>query len=183
MKRIITAFVFTGILISCNSSDKTKNAIQESSVTETLTDSTSNDVKIQLNAIDTDEALIATALMAAVVEGHDHIIQELLEPTVYYEAYPRESPFGSFPPPSPQLVRVYLPGANPDIKDAYGYTPLSIALREVEAALNYSGANTVLPKLKYIVRLLIRYGADPYITVPIDSEDPTGEYYVPGCEE
>ena len=125
----------------------------------------------------------ATALMAAVVEGHDHIIQELLEPTVYYEAYPRESPLGSFPPPSPQLVRVYLPGANPDIKNAYGYTPLSIALRADEAALNYSGANTVLPKLKYIVRLLIRYGADPYITVPIDSEDPTGEYYVPGCEE
>ena len=69
MKRIITAFVFTGILISCNSSDKTKNAIQESSVTETLTDSTSNDVKIQLNAIDTDEALIATALMAAPKES------------------------------------------------------------------------------------------------------------------
>ena len=69
MKRIITAFVFTGILISCNSSDKTKNAIQESSVTETLTDSTSNDVKIQLNAIDTDEPLIATALMAAPTES------------------------------------------------------------------------------------------------------------------
>lgn len=69
MKRIITAFVFTGILISCNSSDKTKNAIQESSVTETVTDSTSNDVKIQLNAIDTDEALIATALMAAPKES------------------------------------------------------------------------------------------------------------------
>jgi hypothetical protein len=69
MKRIIIAFVFTGILISCNSSDKTKNAIQESSVSETVTDSTSNDVKIQLNAIDTDEALIATALMAAPKES------------------------------------------------------------------------------------------------------------------
>ncbi|MGB5499252.1 MAG: hypothetical protein WBM77_10020 [Maribacter sp.] len=65
MKRILTAIVFTGILISCNSSDKTKNAKQESSATETVTDSTSNDVKKQLNAIDTDEALIATALMAA----------------------------------------------------------------------------------------------------------------------
>ena len=69
MKRIITAFVFTGILISCNSSDKTKNAIQESSATETATDSTSNDVKKQLNAIDTDKALIATALMAAPKES------------------------------------------------------------------------------------------------------------------
>jgi hypothetical protein len=69
MKRIITAIVFTGILISCNSSDKTKNAIQESSATETVTDSTSNDVKKQLNAIDTDKALIATALMAAPKES------------------------------------------------------------------------------------------------------------------
>ncbi len=69
MKRIITAFVFTGILMSCNSSDKTKTAIQESSVTETVTESTSNDVNKQLNTIDTDEALIATALMAAPEES------------------------------------------------------------------------------------------------------------------
>ena len=69
MKRIITAIVFTGILISCNSSDKTKNEVQESSITETVIDSTSNAVKKQLKAIDTDEALIATALMAAPVES------------------------------------------------------------------------------------------------------------------
>lgn len=69
MKRIITAIVFTGVLISCNSSDKTKNAKQESAATETVTDSTSNDVKKQLIAIDTDEALIATALMAAPKES------------------------------------------------------------------------------------------------------------------
>jgi len=69
MKRIITAIVFTGILISCNSSDKTKNAKQESSATESVTNSTSNDVKKQLNAIDTDKALIATALMAAPKES------------------------------------------------------------------------------------------------------------------
>jgi hypothetical protein len=69
MKRILTAIVFTGILISCNSSDKTKNAIQESSITDTVIDSTSNDVKKQLKAIDSDEALIATALMAAPVES------------------------------------------------------------------------------------------------------------------
>ncbi len=69
MKHIITAFVFTGILISCNSSDKTKDTIQESSATENVIDSTSNDIKKQLNAIDTDEALIATALMAAPKES------------------------------------------------------------------------------------------------------------------
>ena len=69
MKRIITAFVFTGILISCNSSDKTKNSIQESSATETVTESTSNDINKQLKTIDTDEALIATALMSAPEES------------------------------------------------------------------------------------------------------------------
>lgn len=69
MKRIITAFVFTGIMVSCNSSDKTKNAIHESSDTETVTDSTSIDVKKQLNAIETDKALIITALMAAPKES------------------------------------------------------------------------------------------------------------------
>ena len=69
MKSIITAIVFTGILISCNSSDKTKNTIQESSKTKTAIDSVSKDVKKQLKAIDTDEALIATALMAAPAES------------------------------------------------------------------------------------------------------------------
>ncbi|MEH6535319.1 MAG: hypothetical protein V7719_02925 [Psychroserpens sp.] len=69
MKRIISAFVFTGILISCNSSDKTKPTIQESSTTETVTESTSNDINKLLKTIDTDEALIATALMAAPKES------------------------------------------------------------------------------------------------------------------
>ncbi|MDO5978800.1 hypothetical protein [Flavivirga spongiicola] len=69
MKRIITALVFTGILISCNSSDKTKAPIQESSITETATDSKSNDINKQLKTIDTDEDLIATALMAAPEES------------------------------------------------------------------------------------------------------------------
>ena len=69
MKRIITTLVFTGILMSCNSSDKTKNATQESSATEAVIDSTSNDVKMNFIAIDTDEALVATALMAAPEES------------------------------------------------------------------------------------------------------------------
>ena len=65
MKRIITTLVFTGILMSCNSSDKTKNATQESPATETVTETSST----QLKAIDTDEALVATALMAAPEES------------------------------------------------------------------------------------------------------------------
>ncbi len=69
MNRIITAFVFIGILSSCNSSDKTKTAIEESAATETVTESASNAINKQLKAIDTDAALIATALMAAPKES------------------------------------------------------------------------------------------------------------------
>jgi len=69
MKRIITTLVFTGILMSCNSSDKTKNETQESTATETVSETVSVDVNKQLKAIDTDEALVATALMAAPEES------------------------------------------------------------------------------------------------------------------
>ena len=66
MKHILFAFVLTGLLVSCNSSDKTKSTNQESSEIETVTlDSTSKAVTISFKAIDTDEALVATALMAA----------------------------------------------------------------------------------------------------------------------
>jgi hypothetical protein len=65
MKRIITAFVIVGILISCNASDKIKTTIKESSPMETATKSVSNKINKQLKAIDTNAALIATALMAA----------------------------------------------------------------------------------------------------------------------
>ncbi|MFT6064538.1 MAG: hypothetical protein ACJAYY_000400 [Paraglaciecola sp.] len=69
MKHIMTAFVFTGILISCSSSDKTKTAIQESSKTETVKENTSNKINKQLKPIDTDAAIITTALMAAPEES------------------------------------------------------------------------------------------------------------------
>jgi hypothetical protein len=62
MKRIITIVVFTGMLISCNSSDKSKNTVQESADAVTV-------IKKQLKPIDTDAALIATALMAAPEES------------------------------------------------------------------------------------------------------------------
>jgi hypothetical protein len=67
MKRIITAFIFIGILISCNSSDNTKISTQESSETKTTTESTSNDK--QLKTIDSNESLMATSLMAAPEES------------------------------------------------------------------------------------------------------------------
>lgn len=69
MKRIITALAFTGLLWSCNSSDKTKTDSEQTTTTETKTDLVTNQVNKPLKAIDTDEALIATALMAAPEEG------------------------------------------------------------------------------------------------------------------
>jgi hypothetical protein len=66
MKQILFAFVLTGLLVSCNSGDKTKNTTQEPIATETESmDSLSNAVTISFKTIDTDEALVATALMAA----------------------------------------------------------------------------------------------------------------------
>jgi hypothetical protein len=64
MKHIITLFVFTSILISCNSSNKTKKALQKSAPMESETISTSDDSTKGFKNIDTDEALIETALMA-----------------------------------------------------------------------------------------------------------------------
>ncbi len=71
MKRIITAFLFSGILFSCNSSDKTNSTPDESASEETVTDNTSDDASKQLVPIDSDEALIATALMAAPEASRD----------------------------------------------------------------------------------------------------------------
>ena len=65
MIRILIAIFFTVVLISCDNSEKNKNKIDESAVKEMAADDTSNDDTKQLISIDTDEALIATALMAA----------------------------------------------------------------------------------------------------------------------
>lgn len=64
MKHLIIAFAFIGILTSCNSSEKPKT-----NSTETIIESKT--IK-QFKAIDTDEALIATALMAAPEESRDN---------------------------------------------------------------------------------------------------------------
>ena len=61
MKHLIIAFVFIGIITSCNTTDKSK------------TDKTAPLIEVKSNinykAIDTDEALIATALLAAPEES------------------------------------------------------------------------------------------------------------------
>ncbi|WP_047416374.1 hypothetical protein [Cellulophaga sp. Hel_I_12] len=69
MKQLITVFVFTGLLISCNSSDKSKTTTQESASTEIVLDSTTDDHKKQFKVIATEAELIATSLMAAPKES------------------------------------------------------------------------------------------------------------------
>jgi hypothetical protein len=65
MKRILLPLLFTGILFSCTSPDPTKTTVQESSTIEKTTMQTSVKDNKQLKPIDTDEALVATALIAA----------------------------------------------------------------------------------------------------------------------
>ncbi|WP_036153774.1 hypothetical protein [Maribacter forsetii] len=65
MKHLLSTFLFAALLISCNSSDKSKT---ESSNTETTTEVTSKEDK-ELKSITSDEDLIATALMAAPAES------------------------------------------------------------------------------------------------------------------
>lgn len=67
MKRIIAAFVCAGILFSCNSTDKTKAT--ETTPVEATAESTKKESIKELKAIDTDEALIATALMSVPEES------------------------------------------------------------------------------------------------------------------
>ncbi|WP_178989017.1 hypothetical protein [Winogradskyella schleiferi] len=64
-KHLITAFIFTGLLLSCNSTDNTKTTVEASSEIEITEKSTTTDKSKNLKPIDSDEALIATALMAA----------------------------------------------------------------------------------------------------------------------
>jgi hypothetical protein len=66
MNRIITALVISGIMVSCNSANKTDNTNQESSESETVSiDGVAKEANERLKEIDSDEALIATAIMAA----------------------------------------------------------------------------------------------------------------------
>lgn len=65
MKNLIITLICTGILYSCNSSEKKKPATQEPSATENVTENPSDKTSKQLKPIETDEDLIATALMAA----------------------------------------------------------------------------------------------------------------------
>jgi hypothetical protein len=77
MKNIAIALIIVGVLISCNSTDKTDKTDKTESIktktktstTETEVESMSKKMKKQSVTINTDEALIATALMAAPEES------------------------------------------------------------------------------------------------------------------
>lgn len=72
MKSILTAFVITAVLFSCNSTDKKENDFEKTTETETeVVEKKSEESNANLVEIDSDEALIATALMAAPVESRE----------------------------------------------------------------------------------------------------------------
>ena len=68
MKKLLSALIFGGLLISCNTSDKSKSASTENVENEKSKEVVSK-IDKQLKPIETDEDLIATALMAAPAES------------------------------------------------------------------------------------------------------------------
>ena len=70
MRKLITPFLVIGMLIACNSNKETENIKDTSAITENeIVDSTSINKNSNHIKIDSDEALIATALMAAPAES------------------------------------------------------------------------------------------------------------------
>ena len=68
MKVVLFSIAISGLLVSCNSTDKSEDTTPEPE-TETVVDSTATQVNYV--PIDSDEALIATALMAAPAASRD----------------------------------------------------------------------------------------------------------------
>lgn len=71
MKRFLLMIAFAGVLISCKNTSEDKNDANESTVASTVEENTSEEVKINYVSIATDEALVATALMAAPKASRD----------------------------------------------------------------------------------------------------------------
>ena len=68
MKLFLSFTVFVAVLFSCNSTDKSEDTTPETA-TETVVDSTA--AQVNYLPIDSDEALVATALMAAPAASRD----------------------------------------------------------------------------------------------------------------
>ena len=69
MKLKITAFIITAILMSCNPSDNKVPTQEKIKIAETETNEASTESNKELKTIDSDEALIATALLACPEES------------------------------------------------------------------------------------------------------------------
>lgn len=65
MKQLIIALALVGVLTSCKNTNENKKGVEDSPVSETVDNSAADQAKTNFVPIDTDEALIATALMAA----------------------------------------------------------------------------------------------------------------------
>ncbi|MEP2280948.1 hypothetical protein [Maribacter sp.] len=68
MKHLFASLLLTTLLISCNSSDKSKSTATESTESKTSSE-IAEKIEKNLKAIETDEDLITTALMAAPAES------------------------------------------------------------------------------------------------------------------
>lgn len=65
MKRFLLTIALAGVLISCKNGGEDKVDQEDDAVSETVKKSATDEVKTDFVPIDTDEALVATALMAA----------------------------------------------------------------------------------------------------------------------
>lgn len=65
MKQLIIALALVGVLTSCKNTNENKKGVEDYPVSETVDNSAADQAKTNFVPIDTDEALIATALMAA----------------------------------------------------------------------------------------------------------------------
>ncbi len=71
MIRYSLVLLISGIMMSCISTDNSKNTKEKSSSTEIETNETSTEVETNFLSIDSDKALISTALMAAPEESRE----------------------------------------------------------------------------------------------------------------
>ncbi|MCX2745307.1 hypothetical protein OO013_15625 [Mangrovivirga sp. M17] len=65
MKHLITAILISGLLFSCNSSSESETETEDTTSVDMVSEKLTSDTDKQFKPIETEEALIATSLMAA----------------------------------------------------------------------------------------------------------------------
>ncbi|MCK0161691.1 hypothetical protein [Allomuricauda sp. F6463D] len=71
MKQFITVIALTGVLISCKNTGENKKVTEETAISETVEDTTTDQVNVNYVPIDSDETLIAASLLAAPEASRD----------------------------------------------------------------------------------------------------------------